>query len=171
MLPSEEKELVGGFSTFEEAYETYYTIVVGETSSDVLADMGFDILHSSNTQILTYTDVLGIFMSNQNIDKGDLPEGVLECLEANTGCKAYRFVSEHRDEKRYGNFFIDMLNFRKKSSTTGWRFEALVVIVDDIVAYVDYRGERNINLKEVERNPLGPLQGLDFNDIKEAAGH
>lgn len=170
LLPSEEREAVG-FNSFESAYSSYNEIRPGETTRNELSAIGFDTLRSTNTEVLTYTDVLAIFMNNPNIGKNDLPSGVLECLKAQSGCQAYRFHTEQQDKDRYGNFFVDMLNFRKKERTTGWRFEALVIIVDDVVKYSLHSGERNIDLKEIQRNPLGPLQDFGIGDIRSASGY
>jgi hypothetical protein len=170
LLPSKEKESVG-FSSFDEAHHAYESILVGETNEKDLSAIGFDSVTASNMKVLTYTDIMAMFMSNPNISKNDVPPGVLKCLQAKAGCRAYQFASERIDDRRYGNFFVDLLNFRKRSHKTGWRFEVLVVIVDGTVEYAMYSGERNINIKEIRRNPLGPLQDLDAGDLQEAAGY
>jgi hypothetical protein len=42
---------------------------------------------------------------------------------------------------------------------TGWNFNALVIFVNDLAVYAVYGGQPVIHELEVERNPLGPLQG------------
>jgi hypothetical protein len=118
-------------------------------------------------KLLTYTDVVSTFLSNPNLTKEDIPKGIRDCLKAQGGCKAYRFYAEHINEERYGNFLIDVLNFRKRTKTTGWKFEALIVVVDGVVVYTMHSGEPNVNTKEVKKNPLGPLQGMDFEDVQK----
>ena len=62
--------------------------------------------------------------------------------------------------KRYGNFFLDVLNFRRKSRESGWRFRALFIVVEDIVVYKLWGGSPVIDELSETKNPLGPLQDL-----------
>ena len=61
---------------------------------------------------------------------------------------------------RTGNFFADFFNFRRRSLTTGWRFNALILIVNDVVVYRAWGGQPSVNELEVINNPLGPLQDI-----------
>jgi hypothetical protein len=166
LLPSEEQETSRGFSSYEDAYSAFSMISVGTTRRTELPSIGFDP-KSPNVTVLRYTDVVSIFLSNPSLTKDDIPEGVADCLKAQGGCVAYLFKIGRKDKKRYGSFFADMMNFRKKVQTTGWEFEALIVAIDDIVVYSLHSGQPNIDTKEIERNPLGPLQGIGGSDLKD----
>ena len=43
---------------------------------------------------------------------------------------------------------------------TGWRFNALVVLKDDLVVYKLWGGQPTIRETEKDTRPLGPLQNL-----------
>jgi hypothetical protein len=64
------------------------------------------------------------------------------------------------DQTRVGNFFLDFLNFKRHTLTTGWKFSALIVVVDDKVVYKQWTGQPKIESTELRSNPLGPLQGM-----------
>ena len=167
LLPSEHDETSSDFLTYEDAMTAFECIVVDSTNTDELKALGFDLSNGNNIEILTYTDVVSIFLANPNLTVNDIPSGILRCLRAQSGCKAYRYNIRNITERRYGNFFIDVLEFRKRTRTTGWEFNALLVIVDNVVVYSSYSGLPNINKTEVEKNPLGPLNDLKGSDIKK----
>ena len=54
---------------------------------------------------------------------------------------------------------ICQLNFRKNREVKGWAFRAVFVLVDDKLVHKVSNGEPQIRRMQVERNPLGPLQG------------
>lgn len=60
---------------------------------------------------------------------------------------------------RYGSFWADMLNFTRKTDIVGWRFNAVVLITDDVVVYKLTGGQPAIHEHEESTNPLGPFQG------------
>jgi hypothetical protein len=167
LLPSTETK-VKGFSSYEEAISAYQMIYEGQTRVTELPSIGFDPETSPNVTVLRYTDVVSIFLSNPSLTKNDIPKGILDCLEAQAGCIAYRFKMENIHKERYGNFVVDTLNFRKRTHTSGWTFEILIVVVDNIVVYALHNGSKHIDKSEIKRNPLGPLQDLRGSDIKRA---
>jgi hypothetical protein len=61
---------------------------------------------------------------------------------------------------RTGNLLADFTNFSRRSETTGWRFSALVLLVNDLVVYRSWSGQPSVNEIEVNTNPLGPLQEM-----------
>ena len=61
--------------------------------------------------------------------------------------------------QRVGNFWVDSLDFRRETVTTGWSVEVLLVFVDDTLVYKLMGGQPTIREVEVQRKPLGPLQG------------
>ena len=60
--------------------------------------------------------------------------------------------------QRIGSFWLDSLNFRRETTTTGWRVDALLVFVDDTLVYQLVGGRPSINESDLRRNPLGPFQ-------------
>lgn len=53
---------------------------------------------------------------------------------------------------------MDIFNFRRETDITGWTFNAMILMVDDLVVYTLHGGQPRIHEKEVSRNPLGPIQ-------------
>jgi hypothetical protein len=66
----------------------------------------------------------------------------------------------HADRKRIGSFWLDFLNFDRKTDVSGWQFNALVVLSENLVIDKMWSGKPSIHSFENEHNPLGPLQGL-----------
>ena len=81
-------------------------------------------------------------------------------MKAQDGCIGYFMEPSRIDRKRVGNFMLDFLNFKRDTLTTGWKFGALIVVVDDKVVFKQWSGRPRIEETELRRNPLGPLQGL-----------
>ncbi len=98
-------------------------------------------------------------MPNPSIRKEDLDEGIQWCIEAQWGCKAYRFEPQVLKSKRYGNVLLDLFNFKRKTQDTGWKFSALIVLVNGTVVYKLWSGNPTIDEVRETTNPLGPLQG------------
>ena len=44
--------------------------------------------------------------------------------------------------------------------TSGWRFNALILIANGVVVYRAWGGQPSINQVDVRTNPLGPLQEI-----------
>jgi hypothetical protein len=85
-------------------------------------------------------------------------EGIPICINAKAECQAYKFEPKIIHTKRYGNVFLDLFNFKRKSQESGWQFSALIVLIDDTVVYKLWSGNPLINEDLETRNPLGPLQ-------------
>jgi hypothetical protein len=85
---------------------------------------------------------------------------VLICLEARDACRGWKIVTARINRARIGNFFADFTNFSRRSETTGWRFNALVLLVNDVVVYRAWGGQPKVSEVELNTNPLGPLQDM-----------
>jgi len=97
-------------------------------------------------------------MPNTNITKDDLDDGLRNCIEAKDSCLAYEIKLHKIRSKREGNLMLDLFRFRREARQTGWRFSALIVLVDDLVVYKLWDGKPLIDGEVYKRNPLGPLQ-------------
>ena len=64
------------------------------------------------------------------------------------------------NSERYGNVVLDMFNFRRKTRTTGWKFQGLIILNGERVVYKLESGEPKILELEDRENPLGPLQEI-----------
>ena len=173
-LPTTGVYTQSSWQTYTEVENNVETIVLGKTTNDDLIRMGFDLEKMPNVKRLTYLDVMTKFKLDSPtrftlFNNIELPHGVLKTLAAREKGRSYELNLESIVNKREGSVFMDVLGFRKIVHTTGWRASVLVLMVDDVVEYVLFSGERNIDRIERTRNPLGPFQGFDGGDIIGAA--
>lgn len=158
LLPTARKTVDSPWKNFYQAKNAYDEIKVGDTTTKKLKALGFDPYTNSNIQILTYVDIIQRFMFNPSIKMKDLDPGLQKCIRAGTECRAYSITPGVTFDERKGNVILDMLDFKRKTLTTGWQFQALVVMVDDTVVYKQWGGTPAINSTTNTKNPLGPLQ-------------
>ncbi len=158
LLPSSKETVESPWKNFDEAKAAYEKVIPGITTMADLKGLGFDPVASPNLQILTYLDVAATLLA---IPPEELDEGLRQCLRARTNCRAYVFEPKRIHTKRIGNFWLDFFNFRRISSETGWRFKALLVLVDGQVTYKLWSGAPHIEEFRDQRNPLGPFQGAN----------
>ena len=168
MLPSIKQTTKSPWQRFADAKKSFDKIIPNQTRRKELKKLGFDPFRVPNVKLVTYLDLMKIFLPNQSIIMADLDPGVRSCLEAKDACQGYEVSPERLDSQRVGSVFLDLLNFRKTTITTGWRFKALIVLKDDLVVHKVWGGEPRIDETEDKRNPLGPLQNIDhiMPDIK-----
>ena len=81
-------------------------------------------------------------------------------MRAKTECRgleiSQRLVKKHRN----GSFWLDFLGFKRETHTEGFRFNALVLVKDDVVIYKLTGGQPVIREQEHQQNPLGPVQTI-----------
>lgn len=159
LLPHSETVTASPWQSYEEAQQAFDQIVIHDTTVNDLKRMKLDPASNPNVTILNYSDVLRRFIPNPSIEASSLDIGVQECLRAATRCQGYEVDHRVLKRNRYGNFWIDMLNFDRKVDVVGWRFNAVVLITDDVVVYKLTGGQPAIHEHEETRNPLGPFQG------------
>lgn len=149
------------WQNFDEAQTAYEKVVPHKTTVTELKELGFDPNTTPNIKILTYLDLIQRFIPNSSITLNDLQPDVRACIESKDCCHAYEMELDLTDSKRYGNLALDVFGFNRKTKTTGWRFKALVIVKDDVVAYKLRSGEPNVDRLDRKTKPLGPLQELD----------
>jgi len=158
LLPRSEALTVSPWQSFEEAQRTFDQIIPHQTTVADLKRLKLDPASNPNITILNYSDVLRRFVPSPSIDASSLDVGVRECLRAATRCQGYEVDHRVLKRHRYGNFWADIFNFRRKTDILGWRFNAVVLITDDMVVYKLTGGQPAIHEHEQSSNPLGPLQ-------------
>jgi hypothetical protein len=161
ILPSVKNTTKSPWLHFEDAKRSFDKITSQQSTSDDLKRLGFDPFEIPNVKLITYLDLLKIFLPNDSIKMENLDPGVQSCLQARDACQGYEITPKILNSKRYGNAFLDLLNFRRQKITRGWRFYALIVLNDGLVVHKVWGGEPNISEIEDKRNPLGPLQNVD----------
>ncbi|MGV1100203.1 hypothetical protein ACUUL3_12460 [Thiovibrio sp. JS02] len=158
MLPVAKSTDNSQWDTFDQVKSSFDRITPFETTLDELQALGFDPYRTPNMQILNYLAIIEKFMPNTNITKQDLDNGLRGCIDAKTACIAYELKLQKIKSKRQGNVLLDMLRFKREAHQTGWRFSALIVMVDDVVVYKLWDGTPLIDGEVYKKNPLGPLQ-------------
>lgn len=146
------------FKSFEEAKRTIESLVPMKSGLEALTHMGIDPIKQPNITILTQADVVRRLASSNVMLREDLDPGILQCMGARDACRGWELTMSSISKERTGNFFSDFFNFTRRTETTGWRFNALIVLVDNVVVYRTWGGEPVVNEVEVKTNPLGPLQ-------------
>lgn len=159
LLPRSEALTDSPWQSFEEAQRAFDEIILHKTTVADLKRLKLDPASNPNVTILSYSDVLRRFIPSPSIDASSIDVGVQECLRAATHCQGYEVDHRVLKRNRYGNFWADLFNFRRKTDIVGWRFNAVVLITDDVVVYKLTAGQPAIHEHEESNNPLGPLQG------------
>lgn len=158
LLPHGETETQSPWRSFEDAQQTLDQVVPNKTTVEDLRALGLDPKVNPNITILNYSDILRRFIPSPSIDAAQLDKGVQDCIAAKATCIGYEVEQKSMKRKRYGNFFSDFLNFRRKTDIVGWRFNAVILIKDGVVAYKLTGGQPLIHEHEESTNPLGPFQ-------------
>ena len=156
LLPRTEIETPGVWTSFEDARAAIERVQPHRTTAAEVRAAGLDPFTNRNVELLNYSDILRRFPlagSSLAID-----QGLRECFDAGKRCVGYSVDLKHTDRNRVGPFLLDLLSFRREIETTGWTFNALVLMVGDDVVYSLYGGKPSISETEKTVEPLGPLQ-------------
>lgn len=160
LLPTSVDKSVQPWMTFEEAKASYDKIEPFATDLDAVHKLGFDPFKTPNMKILNHAQVVQTVLPPPIHDNGVVPAGIRECIKAQEACQGFYMEPNRLNRNRVGNFMLDFMNFRRETITTGWKFGALIVVVGNMVVYKQWSGSPNLLEESVQRNPLGPLQGL-----------
>ena len=161
VLPREEERTKNAWNSFEDAQAAFENIIPHTTTAKDLHEMGFSHKCTPNLQILTYLDIINRFIPNASIAIEDLDPVVRNCIESKDCCQAYELDVLVEHKQRFGNAFLDIFGFTKNTQITGWKFNALVLIQDDVVIYKLRSGQPNIDRVQKKTKPLGPFQELE----------
>ena len=159
LLPKSKAETEVGWATFEEARAAIQKIEPYRTTRADLKAVGIGTERDPTITLLSHVDIAVRFPIGGVLREEDVDRGIRDCLKAGKACNAYLINAKRTNRDRVGNFWLDALRFRREVDVTGWTFNALVIFVDDLAVYAVYGGQPTIHELEVERNPLGPLQG------------
>lgn len=160
LLPTSQDKSVQPWKSFEEAKASYDKIQPYVTDMEAVRKLGFDPFKTPNMKILNHAQVVQAVVPPPIHDNGVVPQGIRECIKAQDDCQGFYMEPNRLNRKRVGNFMLDFMNFKRETMTTGWKFGALIVVVNDLVVYKEWSGTPSILEQSVQRNPLGPLQGL-----------
>jgi hypothetical protein len=159
MLPQAHTE-----STSFENYEQARTFVAGlvpmKSNRKTLERSTVNPSLEPNTKLLTHAEVVRLLVPTTLLRRQDLDPGILVCMESRDACYGMEIVASRIAKIRTGNFLADFSNFNRRTETSGWRFNALILFVDDVVVYRSWGGQPLVNEVEVNSNPLGPFQDV-----------
>ncbi len=161
MLPRQQDTVITPWNSFGEAKKAFDQISPYETKKNELVELGFAPQVTPNIKILNYLDILERFLPNQSITVGDLAPGMQDCLTDQEQCIAYEIIIRKFNSQRFGNVFLDLFNFRRKTAVSGWEFKSLIVLKDGLVVYKLSSGTPQTDELHDSKNPLGPLQSSD----------
>ncbi len=159
LLPRSHTESTS-FASFEAARDAIEKLEPMKSDKATLAKNGFNPASHPNTKILTHSDVVRLFVPTTLLKREDLDPGVLACLEARDACHGLEITGAKIARVRTGNFLADFSNFHRRTETTGWRFNGMILFVNDLVVYRSWGGQPMVSEVEISRNPLGPLQDV-----------
>ena len=157
MLPKTKTESPT-FQNFDDARKAVESLVPMQSDVSTLSGLGIEPIKQPNTLILTYSDVIKRVANGSVIGKEDLDAGVVRCIEARDACRGWDVNVMRITKERTGGFWADFFNFTRRTETSGWRFNALILLVNDVVVYRSWVGQPVVHDLEVHNNPLGPLQ-------------
>ncbi len=160
LLPSIETTSKSPWQSFEEAKIAFDKVIPNQTTREDLKKLSFDPFETPNVSLITYLELTQKFIPNQSIRLEDLDPNVQDCLKTKEACQGYQVSPQMLHSKRYGNLLLDLFNFRRQKLSSGWKFDALIVLKDDLVVYKLWGGEPNISETEDKKNPLGPFQDI-----------
>lgn len=157
-LPRSERVTKSTWATFAAAKSAYDEVKPGVTKVEDLRRMGYDPYGGTNIQLLSYLDVTRRFLAGDSRTFSSLPLAVQTCLGAQSVCMGYEVNLQKIHRQRKGSAFLDLLNFRRRTHETGWKFKALFVIHHNLVVYKLWSGIPKIDRRSGADNPLGPIQ-------------
>ena len=160
LLPHSREDIRTPWHSYSDAQAMFDSIIPYTTSTAELKALGVDPEKTPNVAILSHADLLRKITAGSSIDIRLLDPELQSCLMESKTCVAYEIEQTHLERKRFGNFWLDFLNFQRRVDISGWQFDAIVVVRNARVIYKLWSGKPNIRQVQEERTPLGPLQGL-----------
>ena len=148
------------FENFDDARVAVETLVPMTSDRVTFEKNGLSVMKQPNSTLLTHAEIMRRFLPTAVLKRDDLDPGILACLEARDTCTGVEVIGAKIARERTGNFFADFFNFQRHTQTTGWRFNAVVLFVNDVVVYRAWSGQPAIKEIEETRNPLGPFQDI-----------
>ena len=159
LLPTSRTDVASRWTSYEDAERALATMQAFEASREDVHRQGLDPRLGPGITVLHFADVLQRFTAVVQSRPDHVDPGVNACLQAGQRCSGYAISVKKLARQRVGNFWADSLDFRRETITTGWSVDVLLVFVDDLLVYELMGGQPSIREVELQRKPLGPLQG------------
>jgi len=160
LLPRTTNVTQGPWASYRDMQLTFDKIVPGKTTEAELKELQLCPESNPNIAIINYSEILARFLPNPSLTLADLDSGVRDCIAAKTGCRGLTLTHKHTVRNREGNFFADVLGFKRETQITGWAFNGLILMKDRVVIYKLTGGQPQIQEYEHVTSPLGPVMGI-----------
>jgi len=147
------------FLRFEDLRDAVDSLQPMKSDVAALVRLGIDPASLPNTTILSYADIVRRFVPVASDGRPELDRGILACLEARDACRGWELNAAAIRKVRTGGFLADFTNFRRRTETTGWRFNALILLAGDVVVYRAWAGSHS-STTSMSRQSAGPLQEI-----------
>jgi hypothetical protein len=161
LLPGVKREVSNPWADFAAVKQSFDEIVPHQTSMEGVRTLGFNPDATPNMEILNQAQVVEAALPSPLQDRSTISRGIVDCMDAGSRCVGYALQPSRIQTQRVGYFLLDILNFRRDTVTTGWKFSALIVVIDNQVVYKQWSGQPQIRSTVRSTNPLGPLQKID----------
>jgi len=145
------------WKTYQEVLHAFDNVAPHKSTVTDIKKLGFNIYSTSNLKVLSYVDIA---VATSSLKREGLGNGIEACLKVRYLCTGYVFEPQIANSNRYGNFWLDTFNFKRKTRQSGWKFRASFLIVDAVVVEKFWYGEPLIDLDQEVVNPLGPFQEI-----------
>jgi len=166
LFSSETSIVESQWKNYTDVETAFGKVIPYQTGTNDLKALGFDPYRSANIRILTYVDILQLFLPNQSVQLKDLPQAVQDCVAARENGCAYLVDLQTLNSHRYGNLVVDIFGFRRKTHEDGWQFKGLILMKNGVVVYKLASGEPHISRNAKKVRPLGPLQEMDASAVQ-----
>ncbi|MCF6775340.1 hypothetical protein L3V83_02010 [Thiotrichales bacterium 19X7-9] len=161
LLPRTKDVTISKWENFDQLQTAYNQITPYKTTTKDLEVLGFSPYKANNIRIVNFLDVHKEFDPLMTFN--NLPLEVANCLKQENDCVGYYIDIEQLNSKRVGNAFLDVFNFKRITYTTGWDFQAKLILLNDLVIFKTISSLPAIEKLSTKVNPLGPLQnGVNF---------
>lgn len=157
LLPHSSSVTNSPWKSYKEVVDAYNSVVINKSTISDIKKVGFNIYSTSNLKILSFVDIAA---ATSTLELKDLGGGITQCLKVRDLCSGYIFEPQVAKSDRIGNFWLDILNFKRKTKESGWKFKATFLVVNSVIVDKFWYGEPLINLDKTVVNPLGPLQEI-----------
>lgn len=158
LLPKSATRTEVQWTSFDDARAVIEAIKPFSTTKADLAATGVSGTNPAVT-LLSHAEVALRFPIGGVLNEKDVDPGIRDCLKAGKDCTGYLMNIKRINNDRVGNFWLDSFRFIRETESRGWTFTALILFVQDRAVYAVYGGQQNVLELQVDRNPLGPLQG------------
>jgi len=158
LLPTSLSETVSEWNSYDDAVQAMAALTPYQATRREVHQQQLDPTRNPAVTVLQFSDILQRFAAAALIKPNEVDRGIRDCLSAGKRCTAYAIAVKKLQRQRVGSFWLDSLNFRRETVTTGWSVNMLLVFVDDILVYQLIGGQPTINEIDLRRNPLGPVQ-------------